>query len=150
MQQKSLTSRAVALRAPLLVVICLAALSVAGCMAPYDQPSDKTIGEIQQKLDQRFDALQANTSPQVPPAQFYPDVKSDIQALRLRTEARGEDPSLKKQAAILDEIDRQLDSAAQLEGAGQVTPAAWKTVQTGVGTNVKGFLAVELARKAAP
>ena len=129
-------------------IAALLAVAVGGCVAPYDQTTDQAITSLEKRLDTHIDSIAASPSITQPlDSAFFTDVRNEIRSLRLRTEARGDDPSLKKQAALLDEISMQVDKVEQLEKTKLRGAEAWQTVKDGLGTNVKGFLAVELARK---
>jgi len=130
---------------PRLVIVWLlcalgSAASLSGCLAPYDQTSDQTVTALQKQLDSHIDAI-THPGPTSQPADsaFFIKLRTDIRSLRIRTEARG-DPSLKKQAALLDEISTQIDAVEQLEKTNLRSAEAWQTVKDGIGTNAKGFL----------
>jgi hypothetical protein len=126
-------------------------LCISGCVAPYDATSDQAISTIHKQFDAHVDAVLAQpaTTTIVPDTAFYNSLRSDIRSLKLRTEARGDDPSLKPQAAILDELLLQVDTAEKLEQQNLHGKEAWQTVKHGLSTNFKGFLTSELARKKA-
>jgi hypothetical protein len=133
---------------PVRLAAALLAMVVGGCLAPYDQTSDQSITSLQKRLDSHIDSVaQSSAATQPVDSAFFVSVRNDVRSLRLRTEARGDDPSLKRQAALLDEISTQVDTVQQLEGTNLRGAQAWQTVKDGIGTNVKGFLTVELARK---
>lgn len=127
--------------------ICtLSLLIISGCLAPYDQTSDQKISAIYQQFDAHVDAVSKPAATQPTDQTFYNNLRSELRALRLRTEARGADPSLKSQAALIDELLKQVDAAEKLEQSG-LHGEAWQTVEDGLSTNFKGFLTAELARK---
>jgi hypothetical protein len=123
-------------------------LSAGGCLAPYDQTSDQSISAIHRQFETRVNTLQRGL-PATQPSRddFYALMRADLRALKLRTESRGGDPSLKTQAAVLDELLKQVDSAEKLEKSDLNNTQAWQTVIDGLSTNFKGFLSAELARK---
>lgn len=133
-----------------LFLIAFLAVAVGGCVAPYDQTSDQSISSIHKAFDAHIDSLSkfaGEGSAEQRSAEFYDSLRADIRSLRLRTEARGSDPSLRTQAALLDELMRQVDDAEKLEQSGLRSSEAWQTARDGLATNIKGFLTSELARK---
>ena len=121
-----------------------------GCVASYDHASDTTITQIQKKLDARIDAAAGGEASPESRAAFYDDVQGDVRLLRTRTEARGDDPSLRRQVGILDNLSASIADVRGMEQTAEQNPPppkAWETAKRLVETPVKSFLAVELARK---
>lgn len=129
----------------LLVIVVLVAAN--GCLAPYDRVSDESITSIYKRLDSHINIVAASPADQPIDADFFTTLRSDLRALRLRTESRGDDPSLHKQAGIVDQLLIQIAKIEELERQGLRGTTAWQTAKNGVSTGVKAFLAAELARK---
>jgi hypothetical protein len=122
--------------------------TLTGCtIAPYDQATDTSLMSIQKQVDSRLSALAAG--PQVAGTQptDYSDWENDVHSLIVRTNSRPQaDPSIKKEAAAIAELDAFL---ADLPKLAQTNPpaAAWLTAQQQFDAAIEAILALELQRQ---
>lgn len=127
-----------------------------GCaVAPYDETTDRSLTDVQRRLDGRVAQLRAaaveNAVAAPAEAGFYEGVEADVHALIVRTESRSAaDRSVAVEVAQMRELEGVVGDVRALDRSATTRPIprpAVEATQTLVDTTVKAILTVELKRK---
>lgn len=129
--------------------IVLAAAVLAGCtvtlISSYDEPTDKGITALQKSVDGLMSQLDQDPVPDYNAVKkTYDAIRSDLNSLRLRNEARPKNILTVKQ---LDELKASLDMLEGQHKAGRLNQAMMGPARDTLNQTFRAILKLELEKK---
>ena len=133
----------------LILALCLTATCCSiALISGYDEVTDNAVTQLQRKVDTFLIEIQRNVATNEAGyeknAQFYDQVRVDIDAIRVRAEAREKNEITVKQLKILQE---SVDTLEKLHKLGFNKPEELEPLRQAFDTSFTAILKLELAKK---